>query len=144
MFLVFERKSHLHFSFKSLPLRTLREGLVTGPSCPGSLITLPLIQTSHLNDFLSAAKKSVQSLTLLAVIYTPSVVDSCQLTQLVSIIHRSSSPARRRDREPEPRVHYSYLRKPLAAFSAGNLPGCERPDIFGFIVMAAALLCCDI
>lgn len=71
-------------------------------------------------------------------------MDSCQLNQLVFIIHRSSSPARRKDREHEPTVHYSYLRKPLAAFSAGNLPGCERLDIFGFIVMAAALLPCDI
>lgn len=143
MFLIFERKSHLHFS-KSLPLKTLREGLVTGPSGPGSLISLPLIQTSHLNDFISAAKKSVQSLTLLAVIYTPSVMDSCQLSQLVFIIHSSSSPARRPDREPEPKVYYSYLRKPLAVFSAWNLPGSERLDIFSFIVMAAALLCSDI
>lgn len=115
---------------------------MTGSSCPGSLTTLPLIQTSHLNDFISAAKKSLQS--LLVVISSPSVVDSCQLNQLAFIIHRSSSPARRRDREPEPTVHYSYLRKPLAGFSAGNLPGCERLDSLGFIVMAAALLCSNI
>lgn len=142
----FWEEAHLHFSVTSMSLKNHY-----GESYDRSFLSWRSVSQFYLLFrlliwmILSVQPRSVSNLwTLLTVICSLSVVDSCQLTQLAFIIHQSSSPAQRGDREPKPTGHDRYLRKPLTAISAGNLPGCERLDISGFTVMATALLCSNV
>lgn len=71
---------------------------------------------------------------------------SGQLSAEPACIHHSpiKQPSSEARSSTKPAAPSSHPRKPLAAVSAGNLPGCEGLDIPGFAVVATAVFCSNL